>query len=230
MKFNTNIELSKKDNEKGLVLPTEMSEQLAEVVGIQFGDGSLQNRYNCTYKIGYTLNLRDSEYADYVQLLLFNCFHVNFTRKIDSKRNCISLYLCSKTLCKFINEQLLVPYSPKRNLTIPGYLYENKDYLCSFIRGLFDTDGCFTVQRSGKYSYNQIKITTGLEPFAKQIKLALCNLGMASYICRKKEGFDVTIRRKESYSLFMNLIKPKKRWGCWDLNPDPLVTSSRAIS
>ena len=95
------------------------------------------------------------------------------------------------------------------------------------MRGLFDTDGCEVVQRSGKYKYNLLKICTKLKNFAEQINKSYESLGIESYICRKSTGYDVVVRRRNSYNLFFDIIEPKNDkgliWGRGDSNPNPTV-------
>lgn len=212
MKFKHNILLSQKDVEKGLKFPEEMSPEIAEIIGIHFGDGSM-GKYKTTYKIRYSFNLRDKLYVDYVSLLFLKVFNVFMKRIEFSNTHCIELYCISKSLCTFFNEILLVPYSPKKDLKIPEYIMNNPEYLKSFIRGLFDTDGCFVIQRDGKYSYPMVKICTGSRSFAINIDFALKSLSMQSYISRKKTGYDIVVKRKKSYEMFLSIIKPKNTRG-----------------
>jgi intein/homing endonuclease len=125
------------------------------------------------------------------------------------EKSSLDLYCYSKVLCEFFNKELKVPYSPKKKLTIPDYILENELYLRRFLRGLFDTDGCTTISRTKGYSYRLIKISNISLDFAKEINLAYSFLGIRSYICNKNPGYDITIRRKESFKRFMELIEPK---------------------
>jgi DNA-binding transcriptional regulator WhiA len=212
MTFKHTIELSRKDVEKGLKFPAEMSPELAEIIGIHFGDGCMTH-HKTTHRILYSFNSRDKLYVDYVSSLFWKIFNISMKRMNLSYRNEIELYFISKSMCLFLNEVLLVPFSPKKDLKIPEYIINNPEYLKNFIRGLFDTDGCFTIQRDGKYSYHMVKICTGSESFAVNIDFALKSLDMKSYICRKETGFDVVVKRKESYEKFLLLIKPQNARG-----------------
>lgn len=214
MEFDlSQIELNKKDLEKGLKLPTKMSKELAELVGIHFGDGRMSKDINYTYVIDCTLNRRDIQYAEYVKELFYKIFNINMKVYKSKSKNDVVLYINSKALCIFFNKNLEVPYSPKKDLSIPQYIGENKEYAQCFLRGLFDTDGCTVVQKFGKYRYDLIKITTSIYTFAQEIKSLLSSLGIRCYISSKNNytGHDVTIRRKESFKKFIHLIKPKNK-------------------
>lgn len=226
MKFNNNFQLNKKDLEKGLKFPKKMSEELAELIGIHFGDGSMDNKHNYTYKLSYACNIVEKQYANYLINKFQKLFNVSLSKILNQKKSCIILYLYSKTLCKFFNEMLEIPYSPKNNLQISSIILSKKEYLISFIRGLFDTDGCITIQRFDKYKYPLIKISTKYRNFAQSISKALKSLNINSFISTKSGrnfiGYDVTIRNKEAKKFFQiigsNNSKNIEKWGHWDLN------------
>lgn len=212
MKINNNFQLTKYDFLNKLNLPGEMSPELAEFVGIHFGDGCM-NISSFTYRLYYSFNARDKEYILYVKDLFYRLFNVTMKVEEVMSKNIISIYFHSKTLCNFFNVSLKVPYSPKKNLLIPEYIKSNKQYLASFLRGLFDTDGCIITQKMRKYSYRLIKICTGIRIFAEDIKFTLKMINIESYICNKKTSYDVVIRRKESFSRFIDIINPKNAKG-----------------
>lgn len=215
MKLYNNFQLNKKDIEKGLKLPAEISIAIAEFIGIHFGDGSMSNKGSNKYRIYYSFNLRDIEYAEYVRNLIYSIFNINIKLGKREKKHEVYLYAYSKNLCTFLNTSLQIPYSPKKQLIIPDYIKYNQEYLKSFLKGLFDTDGCIIIQKDGKYSYVLIKITTSIKMFADDIKSALNSLNINSYICIKsnnvgiQEVYDIVIRRKESVDRFITFTQPK---------------------
>jgi hypothetical protein len=204
--------LTKIDLKRGLRIP-EMSESIAEIIGIHFGDGSLEDgsrAYCFTYRISYALDARRPKYVEFVKSIFSAVFGIQM-KTIDTPRHCTVLYFCSKTFCKFFNEKLTVPFGRKTDLRIPAYIFARNDYLAAFLRGLFDTDGCYITQRDKGYSYNLLRYTTKHETFASDTQRAITQLGMKSYICHKGSGgYDVMIRRKPSYEYFMALVRPRK--------------------
>jgi len=217
MKFDVNFKLSKKDFERRLRFPKEMSKELSELIGIHFGDGYLQIKPSRYYRIYYSFNIRDKAYILYVKNLFYTVFNINMSVEERIDRNSVSLYYHSKSLCTFFNKVLKISYGPKKELSIPVYIKFNKDYLKYFLRGLFDTDGCITIQRMGKYQYKLIKISTVCKIFAEELKTVFKSLEIKSYICRKtwKDSvvYDVTIRNKNSFYRFIELVKPKNNKG-----------------
>jgi intein/homing endonuclease len=210
MKFDkNNFQLNKCDIKKGLELPKKMSKELAELVGIHFGDGCM-NISNFTYRVYYSFNMRDKEYLLYVKDLFYRLFDVKMSREEIFHKNTTSLYLHSKTLCSFFGTVLGISYGPKKELLIPDYIKSNDEYLRCFLKGLFDTDGCITIQRMGKYSYTLVKISTKHCNFAKDIKNSLILLGIPSFITKKigerndkiLVGYEVVVRNKSVVKFF----------------------------
>lgn len=231
MKFNKKFKLNENDLAKGLRFPLEMSSELAELVGIHFGDGHMTKRKHHGYRLHYSCNMSEREYMHYITNKFEKLFNISLKLYERSDKSCFELYFLSKTLCIFFNEFLEVPYSPKKDLRIPKMILKNKEYLISFLRGLFDTDGCVTLQRMGKYTYPLVKITTKDKLFAEQISSSFELLGIPCFVCRKQWngdiGYDVVLRNK-SAEQFFNIVgsnNPKniKKWGRPDSDRDLLV-------
>jgi hypothetical protein len=190
-----------------------MSVEIAEVVGIHFGDGTMEDGrrgQSFTYKVAYALDSRRPAYVEFVEKVFLQSLGVRLRRIEDASRHCTVLYFYSKELCEFFNKTLKIPYGRKCDLRIPDYLLTDKNYIASFLRGLFDTDGCYTMQRSGKYSYELLKFTTKHKSFALDVQHALEVLDIQAYICRKAAGHDVVIRNVQSQKVFYSMVKPRK--------------------
>jgi len=207
---------------KKIRLPEQMNEELAELVGIMLGDGSLQKNHNYTYSVRIAFDARkEKRYCEFVKRLIFNNFNILAKTTLNKKKNCITLYFYSKQLTDYFHEFLGIQYSPKNLKEIPNHVYKNDIFKCAFVRGLFDTDGCITNQKMGKYTYNLIKICTAHSVFAKNIKELLSQLRINSFICTKKDkfghlGFDVVIRNKNCFHFFdiigSNNAKNIEKW------------------
>jgi hypothetical protein len=129
---NSDIKLMKKDLDKGLELPHQISNDLAEIIGIHFGDGYMTKKYRYTYKITYTCNLLEEQYVEHILNLFSKIFNISLKIYRIPDKGCFVLSVYSKALCDFFNKKLCVPYSPKNNLQIPPLLCQEKKYLVSF--------------------------------------------------------------------------------------------------
>ena len=196
---------------KNVKFPEQMSEELAELTGIHFGDGSLylDNKYN--YNLTYSCNLaEDAEFIEYVNYLFNKLFDIRLHILIQKRRNCIALRIRSKNLFFFFNQVLKIPIGRKTNLSIPYWIKSDKIFLAAFLRGLFDTDGCITIQKFSKYQYILVKISTKHHDFAKQVKDSLAILDIPSFVTKKDTsvnnkifvGYDVVVRNKNIAKFF----------------------------
>ena len=215
-------------HQTSILLPTKLKESIIELVGAIYGDGTLSKGYNNTYSVRLTGNLsKDEHYFLYLQSLFVTHFLVYPSISINRQKSSITLCVYSKLLVRYFNETLHIPIGKKILSAIPTYITRNQPFLCAFIRGLFDTDGCVTFQRDGKYTYVLIKLTTKFLLFAESIKHYLSTLGIHSYICKKNDymgnvGYDVVVRNKECEKFFMIIESHNsrniKKWGCRDSN------------
>ena len=130
---------------KKINLP-EMSEDLAEFIGIYLGDGTITK-----YLIKVTGDSRyDLKYFEYIRRLVQELFGIN--SKISSEKYGHILYLTiqSKLLCDFLHKKYKIEFGDKiRNQTcIPQEIIDNKNLSLACLRGLIDTDGC--ISRRGR--------------------------------------------------------------------------------
>lgn len=211
-----------------------MNEQLAEYLGIHYGDGNLSLPNNHTYSISVCLNLKEKQYALYVRKLYLQLFNKLMHYSENEKKNSITLRTHQKVTWSYLH-QLGAPIGKKEHLVIPKIVKKEEKYLSAFLRGLFDTDGCITIQRDKGYKYPLIKISMKSKIFANEVQQAYTKLGIKSYICTKSgrnhTGYDVTIRRRESLQKFSKVIgSRKKRVGALGLSKQTLLGRCRQSS
>ncbi len=211
-----------------IVLPYKMSTKLAELIGIHVGDGSLYKDKKGDYTITFTGNLNERDYMDYVNNLFFSCFGVKMKMKVYSKTNSIQLRIRSKNIFYFLRDNLALCEGPKNKLLIPNCIKSKKCYSKYFLRGLFDTDGCVTVQNMGKYKYPIVKITTKHNSLAQEILECFREFNIPCYLTKKNLSaiYDVSIRNKNVDLFFKKIgsknyknIRKLEGWGRRDLNP-----------
>ena len=162
MKFDLrNVQKSRNDEKRGLILPLEPSEELAEFVGIILGDGYLHaNR--CKYVIGIVGNPQtDLVYFQKIQEMIKILFNVEAKIKIGGRG--LRIVFKSKGVCTFLTKILGFPYGKGKGqkVRLPQIFIRNARYSCSILRGLFDTDGTiFTSRKPGIVAYPCIELTT----------------------------------------------------------------------
>jgi len=125
---------------------------LAEFVGIMLGDGNLYSQESTgNYQIRIAFNSKNEyEYLIFVKNLANKLFSKNFYIKYMKDKNCFHLCLSNKVL--FYKLKKLCSNKKK----IPLWIFKNREYLKSCIRGLIDTDG--SIFRMSKRDYRLIRI------------------------------------------------------------------------
>lgn len=150
MIFDTSeVIFSKKDKKRRLVLPTELSSELAEEIGIHIGDGSLN-----IYKSRYLYSLRghkiDDEkyYINFVTLLYRSLFGIDV--KIRRWPDVIGFQIGSNALGEFKSKIIGLPLGPKIEIKIPNFILESNNFSADCMRGIFDTDGCLSFEKKSR--------------------------------------------------------------------------------
>lgn len=182
MKFDlTKIQLSNNDVKKGLTLPTKMSCELAELIGILAGDGYLYSKNN-HYLVGVVGSPKnDLEYFYKIQKIILKLF--NLKSSINVRGRGLYLTLTSKGVFQFLTLAVGFPYGKGKGekITLSQYILTDEKFINSALRGVFDTDGSiFTSYKKGAPNYPCIELSTTSINLAKQTKTLL-----------EKQGFRV---------------------------------------
>ena len=138
------LKYPKKSHRKIVNFPSE-SKELAELFGIVFGDGGINN----DWQLVITLNSNsDLEYSRYVDKLLRKLFKID--AYIRKRPNCNVLVLvCSgSNLIDFlISKGAVRGNKVLQQIDIPHWINNNSKYKKAFVRGLVDTDGCLFIHK-----------------------------------------------------------------------------------
>ena len=158
----------------------ELSEDLAEFVGILVGDGGMYRTKTGGTNIEINSGYDDIKYMDYrVRYLIKKLFNKDLKVKYRNGRNEIRIVICSNAIGKFLNEVFSLPYGNKGNIDIPEIIkISDEKTRCAFIRGLFDTDFCFRTVRN---DYPIIQADFKSSNLIVGLKYMLTNFGITSY-------------------------------------------------
>ncbi len=226
----------------------QMSEELAEFLGICYGDGNL---YIEKKRNDYTLNIschliEDSVFLRYhVKSLIKKLFGLDVHFYERKQKNCLSLYIGSKQLLMFLNG-FGMPIGRKIKLKVPHDILVNEKYMFSFIRGFVSTDGSLHFKRKHKTKpyYPTIEMTSICPELIRQVHMFLRDQGFTvgnivienrnNIQINEKERFRIFIYGKTNLERWMKLIgfgneKHMKRYRNWknksqgwDSNPRPI--------
>jgi intein/homing endonuclease len=212
------VELSNVDiNKKKLRIPTHLTPELAEFLGFHMGDGHMSINHNgksTTYRIYSFSNLhKEIVYIDnYIVPLIQGLFNI---RPVPIKYYRDSTYIIrinSKGIVTFLNT-LGIPLGAKHSYGIPTIIKNNKEFFTPFLRGLADTDFCFTLKNKEGKLYPVISLGTASRKLAIDVSCCLKQLNINHYL-----GLDFVYEdpRLKSisirHSVEINGIKNVKNW------------------
>ena len=124
-------------------------------------------------------------YSWYVTQLAKDLFQLELSCRDEPHRGVRLLSVCSKTLINFLMQEYGVPSGKKEHLRIPSSIIKDKHCFLTFVRGLFDTDGCVFYRNTHGYVYPVIKICSNDHLFLEQISIHLNYYGFRSYVNRR---------------------------------------------
>ena len=224
MKFDlSQVALSKSDIKRGVRLPTRLTTQLAEFIGIMIGDGHL-GVYHDVGKYGVrfihrdlqiSCNKNENDYVSHICGLFYSIFNLNLKARKD-RLNGILLDAHSKGILEFLNKICEVPTNNKSGIvTVPKLIKNTKiDFQYAFLRGLADTDFSVSFKnRTGKgHNYPVIKgsfkskqLVSGLEHLLKSLNFTTC-------ACYDQLSYDKRFGFTTEHSVYLNGKKNLIRW------------------
>jgi len=145
MELNLNdVEYSKRDREKGIIIPNKLTEELSEDIGIHIGDGSMYkcNKKKTGYEFCYSANCKEKDHFERIINLKKKLYNLKKfrVRKINNE---LRLLFNSKVISLFYNKVFGFPFGSKcKTVDIPPIIKNCKDdrIIIGCIRGILDTD------------------------------------------------------------------------------------------
>lgn len=180
------------------------SEELAEFVGILLGDGGI-TRTQITI---YLSSITDQKYSHYVEKLIFTLFGLHSSSTNDHEKHVLRISISGINVVKYLVQKgLKVGNKVKLQVGIPLWIKSNKRYVKACIRGLIDTDGCFTIHRYSvngrKYLYPKIVFSNKSEPILDFVNKELLKL---KYSPKRTFEFDVWLHNQNEVRRYLKDI------------------------
>lgn len=194
------IKLSKKDKIKGLILPNNLSPNLAYLCGVMIGDGSIYCREaKNDYVINCVGNPQDEKrfYTD----VLGPCFKrvFGFLPNIKEQDSGITFgfRIYSKALFEYFTKVMGLPSGKKySSLKIPDALKIDNVFLINCIKGIIDTDGSIAFKK--KYR---------TKPYYPVISLSSKSKSLIKDVAKELKKYGFKIVETYDYKLIDNRIK-----------------------
>ncbi|MDD5221111.1 MAG: LAGLIDADG family homing endonuclease [Candidatus Pacebacteria bacterium] len=194
-----------KSHRKPIIIPKQ-SGDLAEFMGIVFGDGGINN----DWQLIITLNsLADKEYSLYVEDLIKRLFKVRVYKRKRANENTLALICSSTTLVDFMVDKGAVRGNKiKQNINIPNWILKNRTRRKRFVRGVVDTDGGLFIHRHLCYNKPYCNIGLCFTSYSlrliESVKEILDELGIKSYITDRKRR--IYIYSADSIKQYLELV------------------------
>ncbi len=186
----------------------------AELIGMHTGDGTLyKTKRNLVWELRGGLN--EKEYYSHVKKLLESIFSgLIFNPKFRSggKNGCYGVQTSKKQVTNFFIFYGFQSGCKTYTVRIPEYIKKSKrDIQFSFIRGLFDTDGCLRFEKINKninHDYPKIEFTFASKLLRNDLYLLLKKLNYRPYIWGKRH-YSLCLAGIDNLEKFMREISPK---------------------
>lgn len=145
----------KKSHRKQILFPND-SADLAELLGIIYGDGSIGNKWQVVVSLN---TVSDASYALYVSGLFERLFGVKPAIRNRPNQNTTVVVCTSTSLVDFLVEKGAIRGRKLNQInTVPEWISRNPLFFQYFIRGLIDTDGCIYLHKHFVKGKNYVNI------------------------------------------------------------------------
>lgn len=181
-----------------------MDNQMAELIGIILGDGSLNK-----HQVKIYFDKKEKQYVEYVNNLLQTA--TGEKGSIYVRKNVIEICVSGVDLCRNL-KTLGLQFGNKvqKQVAIPSWIIKDDAKAIACVRGLFDTDGCVYednhVINGVKYTNLGLAYTSYSRPLLKGFYKTLINSGMNPTSSTTKR---VMLRKKSDIIAFFQLFSHK---------------------
>lgn len=136
------LKFPRKSHRKIINIPRE-SKELAELFGIIFGDGGINNDWQLVISLNSN---SDFEYSYYICKLLKKLFKIEvITRKRPNQRTLVIVCSSSNLVDFLVNKGSVRGNKVLQQIDIPNWINNNLEYKKAFVKGVVDTDGCLFI-------------------------------------------------------------------------------------
>ncbi|MEK6890149.1 MAG: LAGLIDADG family homing endonuclease [Nanoarchaeota archaeon] len=214
--------ISKNDKKRNIIVPTNLTPELAELTGIMAGDGNIYSKNN-RYEICVVGDaIKDYDYhKEHIRNLFeksFNIIPITKIRKFKDGRQCIVTKIESKSIVSFMINEIGLPKGKKTNISIPKIIREaNNDIISKFIRGIADTD--FTIHfknrknKKGKINYYPLIVGNfSSKALVEGLKELLMKINLHSHIEKRIKTNEENNKKYSSYAVVITGKKNLLEW------------------
>lgn len=212
------IKLSKNDIKRGLSLPNEYSEQLAEYIGILAGDGYINfdaKKYSYIIEIAGNKILDKDYLENYIKSLVKKLFNLDCKVYYKKNGNTTNIRILSKGLFFYLVD-LGFKNGKKEQIGVPDWILKDDKLMLAFIKGLIDTDGSLMlIKKKSKISdfYPVISLKLKSKVLINQVGNFLKSQGFSANIIEDEVKFDKRINKSTIISSL--IVSGRKNLHFW---------------
>ncbi len=199
------VEYSKQDIRKGIIIPEQLTPELAELIGMIVGDGYLRADFldlmTHSYKsdVYISCNMKEEDFIDYIKGLFKCIFNYDLKSHDDKRSNAVNLVAHSRAIVSFLCSCCDLPSGRKVDtISVPPMIMHSCcSVKASFLRGLAASDFSLTFQnRNGKgYTYPVIKGHFKSALLVRDIEKLFKEFGISCSICLRERLYDKRISK-----------------------------------
>ncbi len=185
----------------------------AELAGAHIGDGTLYKTGKCiVWELRGDL-LEKGYYLNNIVPLLYSILQIEFKPKFRSggKNGCFGIQTSNKQLTQLMVDLGFRPRRKTHTVSIPDYIKNSTDEIKrSFVRGLFDTDGClrFDKNRSPRNYYPKMEFASVSKELIPDLSIILNELGFRNHTWKDGISSKLCVAGKEMLYRWMEEIQP----------------------
>ena len=149
-------------------------------------------------------HMNDKKYhMDYINDLAFKLFNVRFHAEIIPENHIIILRKQSRAICQFLVHVIGIPHN-KHSVSIPQCILQGDNKIKSaFLRGLADSDFCFTVKYR-PHAYPVIHGTSKSQILIEQCSKIFDEFGIMNRWYKEKEFYEKRNKTYIKYRVYVN--------------------------
>lgn len=177
-------------------IPKKYSTDMAEFFGIMLGDGHLSH-----FQVQVNLGTKEIEYAKYVCTLIEKIFKTKPKIAIRAT-GYHDVYFGSTIVTSWLSKEGLVYNKVKAQVGVPKWIFSHVEFMNSFLRGFFDTDGSVYKLKFGI----QVSLTNHSYPILISLHKMLSKL---QYNPSSINTHRIYLTRRKDLERFFKEVKPK---------------------
>ncbi|MBR9692868.1 hypothetical protein GOV07_02950 [Candidatus Woesearchaeota archaeon] len=153
-------------------MKSKIRAELAELIGILLGDGSINvypsPKYSTFYRVKISFHADDKEYLAYVKNLLWKLLNVEAQENYRKNEKTAELLIFKKAIVEKLLK-LGLKSSPKWNRAVIPEEFMNPELGKYVLRGYFDTDGSVVIANNNGTLYPRLEMKISPSPMQNQL-------------------------------------------------------------